>query len=124
MLTRRALLRRSAAAGAAILLVPEATARAAVLRDAKFGQGVLSGHPTPNGATLLTLLDDVEGAGTVRLEVATDSAFRKVVASRPIKTSAAKGFSVKARVTGLKPHERYYYRFETRDSHSPVGRFQ
>ena len=25
------------------------------------------------------------------------------------------GYSVKARVTGLKPHERYYYRFETQD---------
>ena len=25
---------------------------------------------------------------------------------------------------GLKPDERYYYRFETQDKHSPVGRFQ
>ena len=37
---------------------------------------------------------------------------------------AAIDHSVKARVTGLKPHQRYYYRFETRDRHSPVGRFQ
>ena len=79
MLNRRAFVRRSAA-GAAVLLLPQATARAAVLREGRFRQGVLSGDPTPDGVTLLTLLDDAEGRGSVRLEVATDSAFRKVVA--------------------------------------------
>jgi alkaline phosphatase D len=123
MLNRRALLRRSAA-GAAVLLMPQATARAAVLRDGRFRQGVLSGDPTPDGITLLTVLDDVSGKGSVRLEVATDAAFRKVVAKRSITTSAANGYSVKARLVGLKPHERSYYRFETKTSHSPVGRFQ
>ncbi|MBO9579200.1 MAG: alkaline phosphatase D family protein, partial [Microbacteriaceae bacterium] len=123
MLNRRALLRNSAA-GAAVLLLPQATARAAVLRDGRFRQGVLSGDPTPDGITLLTVLDDVEGKGSVSLEVATDAAFRKVVARRSITTSAKDGWSVKARVTKLKPHERYYYRFETKGSHSPVGRFQ
>jgi alkaline phosphatase D len=60
----------------------------------------------------------------VRLEVARDPDFRRVVARRDILTSPAIGHSVKARVTGLRPHRRYYYRFETRDRHSPVGRFQ
>lgn len=123
MLTRRQLLRRSAA-GAAVLLLPPAAARAAALRGGRFPQGVLSGDPTPDGITLLTVLDDVEGSGSVRLEVARDSAFRRVVASRSIATAAAKGYSVKARIKGLDPHERYYYRFETRSAHSPVGRFQ
>jgi alkaline phosphatase D len=123
MLNRRALLRNSAA-GAAVLLLPQATARAAALRDGRFRQGVLSGDPTPDGITLLTVLDDVEGKGSVALEVATDAAFRKVVARRSITTSAKDGWSVKARVSKLEPHERYYYRFETKGSHSPVGRFQ
>src|SRR4051794_27376789 len=123
MLNRRALLRRSAA-GAAVLLLPPATARAAALRGGRFRQGVLSGDPTADGITLLTVLDDVEGKGSVRLEVATDAAFRKVVATRSIATSGSAGYSAKARVTGLKPHERYYYRFETKSSHSPIGRFQ
>ena len=52
MLNRRALLRNSAA-GAAVLLLPQATARAAALRDGRFRQGVLSGDPTPDGITLL-----------------------------------------------------------------------
>jgi alkaline phosphatase D len=70
------------------------------------------------------VLDDVSGAGRVRLEVARDRDFRHVVASHTIATSGARNHSVKARVGHLAPHERYFYRFETRDRHSPVGRFQ
>jgi alkaline phosphatase D len=133
MLTRRQLLRRSGAAGAVAVLAPQTALTAlasprgrasAVLRGGSFPQGVLSGDPTSGGITLLTLLDDVAGAGSVRLEVASDAGFRKVVASRAIATSGARNHSVKARLSGLKPHERYFYRFETPDRHSPVGRFQ
>src|SRR3954447_12866345 len=123
MLTRRQLVRRGAA-GAAVLMLPAATARASVLRDGRFRQGVLSGDPTPDGITLLTLLDEAEGKGAVKLEVATDAAFRHVVAAKSITTSAAHNHSVKARVKGLRAHERYYYRFETKTTHSPVGSFQ
>ncbi len=133
MLTRRQLLRRSGAAGAVAVIAPQTALTAlasprgrasAVLRGGRFAQGVLSGDPTPTGITLLTVLDHAEGAGSVRLEVATDSAFRHVVAAKAIATSAARNHSVKARVERLKPHERYFYRFETRTTHSPVGRFQ
>jgi alkaline phosphatase D len=132
MLTRRQLLRRSGAAGAAVLapqsaLTAVAAPRAqasAMLRGGRFSQGVLSGDPGPNAITLLTLLDGVEGAGSVRLEVARDAGFSKLVATKAIATSGARNHSVKARVTGLQPHERYYYRFQTRTAHSPVGRFQ
>ena len=95
-----------------------------MLRGGRFPQGVLSGDPAPGAITLLTLVDDVGGTGQVRLEVARDPDFRRVVARRDIRTSAAINHSVKARVTGLRPHERYWYRFETRNHHSPVGRFQ
>jgi alkaline phosphatase D len=130
MLTRRQLI-RSGAAVAVLAPQTQLTALAAprgraskLLKGGTFPQGVMSGDPMPNGITLLTLVDHVGGAGSVKLEVATDSAFRKVVASKSIATSAARNHSVKARLKGLKPHERYYYRFETRDKHSPVGRFQ
>jgi alkaline phosphatase D len=130
MITRRQLI-RSGAAVAVLAPQTQLTAFAAprgraakLLRGGTFPQGVLSGDPTPNGITLLTLVDHVGGAGSVKLEVATDKAFRKVVASKSIATSGARNHSVKARLKGLKPHERYYYRFETRDKHSPVGRFQ
>jgi alkaline phosphatase D len=73
---------------------------------------------------VLTLLADVEGEGRVRLEVAADPHFRHVVAQRDIATHAGRNWSVKAHVTGLRPHTRYWYRFETRRSHSAVGRLQ
>jgi alkaline phosphatase D len=132
MPTRRQFLARSGAATAAVVLAPDealAVKRrkrrpADMLRGGRFRQGVLSGDPSPGGITLLTLVDDVGGAGRVRLEVARDSDFRHVVARRDILTTDAINHSVKARITGLKPHKRYWYRFETRDRHSPVGRFQ
>ncbi len=123
MLTRRRFLSSSAA----VLLLPSAVPRgrtSAVLRGGKFPQGVMSGDPALDSITLLTLLDGVEGAGSVRLEVAKDAAFKHVVAHKSIATSGAKNHSVKARVTGLDAHERYFYRFETGSAHSPVGRFQ
>jgi alkaline phosphatase D len=127
MHSRRRFLARAGAAGVALVIAPQSLveARAAqLLRGGRFRQGVLSGDPTPNGITLLTVLDEAQGVGRVRLEVARDSDFRRVVARRTIATSARRGHSVKARIAGLRPHERYWYRFETRDAHSPVGRFQ
>jgi alkaline phosphatase D len=133
MQTRRQLLRAGAGA-AATILAPQSLAVAAsspkgqasaLLRGARFGQGVLSGEPTPRSITLLTVLDRVNArSGSVRLEIARDKDFRRVVARRTIATSRAANWSVKARVEGLRPYEQYYYRFETRDDTSPVGRFR
>ncbi len=127
MLSRRDLLR----AGAVLVLFP---AQAAAQRPphrpirrfgaAQFPQGVLSGDPTTGGITLLTVLGGVQGFGTARLEVAEDPGFRRVIATRDVPTGPATGYSLKARVTGLAPRTRYWYRFETTRSHSPVGRFQ
>jgi len=132
MPTRREFLRRSSGAAALAVLAPSSLATQAaegararrLIRGATFAQGVLSGDPTPNGITLLTLLDEVRQTGSVRVEVARDRVFRNVVAREAIATRGAIGHSVKARVTGLKPDERYYYRFETADEQSEVGRFQ
>src|SRR5215208_4910221 len=128
MLSRRQFLLRGGSAGAALIAAPqtavEALAQPKLLRGGTFNQGVLSGDPTPHGITLLTIVDEVSGAGTVRLEVARDRHFRHVVARDTIATSGKRNHSVKARVGHLAPHERYYYRFETRDRHSPIGRFQ
>ena len=133
MPTRRQFLSSSGAAAVAVLAPQEALAAkkrkrprlpADMLRGGRFAQGVLSGDPDPHAITLLTVVDEAGGTGRVRLEVARDPDFRRVVARRDILTTPSIGHSVKARVTGLRPHRRYYYRFETRDRHSPVGRFQ
>jgi alkaline phosphatase D len=123
-LTRRRFLARSGAAGAALVLAPDALAAPKLLRGGKFSSGVISGDPTPHGITLWTRVGDVGGTGGVRLEVARDRGFRHVVARRTLTARAGSDHTVKARIGGLKPHERYYYRFETRSEDSPVGRFQ
>ncbi|MCW2991184.1 MAG: hypothetical protein JWM73_1778 [Solirubrobacterales bacterium] len=128
--TRRQFIRTGAPFAAAAIFVPEALASlpnahaSAALKGGKFSDGVISGDPAQNGITLWTRVDGVEKAGTVALEVAKDKGFKNVVASKKIKTSAAQNHAVKAKVTGLKAHEQYYYRFATKGEDSPVGAFR
>jgi alkaline phosphatase D len=89
-----------------------------------FPDGVISGDPTQHGITLWTRVAGVGGAGRVELEVARDSHFKHVVARTDIATSAKLNHTAKARIAGLQPHKRYFYRFSTKTKHSPVGRFQ
>ncbi len=114
----------AAAGGDATAFANGGAARRPSLRGGRFAEGVISGDPTPSGITLWTRVADVEGRGTVELEVARDRGFRKVVARELVKTSGRIDHSVKARVGGLRPHEQYFYRFATRGEHSPVGRFR
>ena len=129
MQSRRQFLARSATAGAAILAPPALAASAGaqgrrVLPSGRFAEGVASGDPGPRAVTLWTRIAELERKGAVRLEVARDKGFRRVVARDTITASPGGGGSVKARVTGLKPYEQYFYRFETRSSQSAVGRFR
>lgn len=130
MVTRRAFLTRTGGLAAIAVLAPQEAAfgltsrRARPFRAGRFSDGVLSGDPTPNGITLWTRLDGASGPGRVRLEVATDRDFRRVVATKSVTTSSDVGHAVKSRVTGLKPYEQYYYRFATATEDSPVGRFR
>lgn len=129
--SRRQFVTGAGALGAVTIFAPQALGqqlsagrRSPTLRGGRFKEGVLSGDPTPRGITLWTRLAGVEGRGSVELEVARDRGFRKVVARELIRTSGRIDHSVKARVGGLDAHEQYYYRFSTRSSDSPVGRFR
>jgi alkaline phosphatase D len=128
--TRRQFMRTGAPFAAAVILAPEALASGITARQSKslhggrFSDGVISGEPTTNGISLWTRVNGVEGAGSVTVEVARDKTFRNVVARRSIGTSAKTNHAVKAKLTGLKAHEQYYYRFHTATENSPVGRFR
>ena len=85
----------------------------------------MSGEPTPSAITLWTRLGRRRGQWfSLDLEVATDKNFRHVVAHKRLPTSAAVNHNVKSRITGLKAHEQYYYRFATATKDGPVGRFR
>lgn len=129
--TRRQFIGRSSGAAVTVLLPPallaaSAEAKAKPFRGGAFPEGVVSGDPSARGINLWTRLDPAGSGGTgfVELEIATDKGFRKVVSRKQIATGQSSGHAVKAAVTGLKPHEEYYYRFATRTSSSPVGRFR
>ena len=58
----------------------------------------------------------------VSYEVYADEALKKRVHTGEFTTHAARGWSVHARVNGLKPDRPYWYRFRCGNAQSPVGR--
>ena len=132
MQTRRNFLTRAGGSAAVAVLAPGSLAAAAaaprgsasLFRGGKFAQGVMSGDPKPREITLWTKLSDVSGSGTIRLEVARDEGFSQLVTQAQLTVSPGSDHVAKVRLRGLDEHERYYYRFETRNAQSAAGRFQ
>ena len=100
--------------------------RLPLARAGRFASGVASGDPFRHGALLWTRLHGVEADALVRLEVAADPEFRRVVDRQLVRAFGERDFTVKTRVNraALRPGERYWYRFATRTTSSPVGRLQ
>lgn len=89
-----------------------------------FSQGIASGFPFPNAITLWTRLDKIGGNAHVKLEVAKDKGFKRVVQQRNVKVLKSTDHTGKAHVEGLKAGTEYFYRFETKDKSSPIGTFR
>lgn len=96
-------------------------------RGGSFAQGVGSGEPTPDGITLWTRVGELTGDRKLALEISDDPGFGRVLYRRDLAARAEKDHTIAVRVEGkpfLRPGERYWYRFSTRDTSSPVGRFR
>jgi alkaline phosphatase D len=124
-LTRRDVV-GAAALSAGALAIPGAVPgwarkRPALARAATFPAGVASGLPATDGVTLWTRFGGLEGKRQVRLEVARDRDFRRVVARRTLTAGEIRDHTVRARVAGrhLRPDEQYFYRFATRTDVEP-----
>tara|TARA_R110000823_G_scaffold171736_7_gene304157 strand:- start:32335 stop:34044 length:1710 start_codon:yes stop_codon:yes gene_type:complete len=90
---------------------------------AAFLHGVASGDPLADGVILWTrLTPQSEGLVRVAWEVSESPDFDALIASGQGTTSAEVDYTVKVDVTGLAADQRYYYRFSSGDSTSPVGR--
>jgi len=96
-----------------------------------FTLGVASGDPDASSVVLWTRLAPrpLEPDGgmppepvNVRWEMATDEAFRRVVASGIAPATPPLGHSVHVEVPGLAADRWYWYRFHAGDATSPVGR--
>jgi alkaline phosphatase D len=99
-------------------------ARTPVARGGSFKWGVASGMPSANDAVLWTRLGGISRSSKLKVEVATDKHFSKVVTSKDVVASKDGDFTVHTHVGGLKPYSEYFYRFETKDKHSRVGKFR
>ena len=95
--------------------------------------GVESGDPAPDGVVLWTrlapdpLAEDGHGGMPslrvpVRLEVARDERFRRVVQRGMVQAQPELGHAVHVEVRGLEPGCEYFYRFRAGSEQSPVGR--
>lgn len=128
-LSRRELLTAGVAAG--VVIAAPTLNRAALAREKRlpmargdFAHGVASGFPHPRAITLWTRVSGLDRSARLTLEIARDRQFRKVVRRRQVVADSRRDFTVHARVAKLDPGRQYFYRFETRSSQSPVGRFR
>jgi alkaline phosphatase D len=95
-------------------------------RRGSFPEGVAAGEPSTHSATLWTRLAGYRRDRKLTVEIARDDDFRRVVFRRNVVARASEDGAVKVRIprrARLRPGERYWYRFETRESDSRVGRF-
>jgi phosphodiesterase/alkaline phosphatase D-like protein len=127
--TRRQLLTRAAAAGTALAAADPVVAAAArraprLAADGTFPQGVVAGVPGERELRLWTRLEGHDRPAWVRLEVARDPDFARVVHRGLVRTSPVRDHTahVTVRPAGVGPGEELFYRFATRGSSSPVGR--
>jgi alkaline phosphatase D len=94
-------------------------------RGGAFGAGVSCAVPGQRSATVWTRLEGLSGNRALYVEVARDRDFRKVLYRKRVTASAKRDHTVEVPIGGkkLKPGREYFYRFETRTTESPVGRF-
>ena len=128
-LRRREFLIAGAAAGvaASVPLNYAAVARSAatpIAKAGKFAHGVSSGFPTSKAITLWTRVSDLDRSSKLTLEVAADKNFHKVVKRKQVIAEKGDDFTIHERIAGLKPGQEYFYRFETRNRNSRVGKFR
>ncbi|MDB6174039.1 MAG: phosphodiesterase/alkaline phosphatase [Chthoniobacteraceae bacterium] len=96
-----------------------------------FTLGVASGDPDESGMVLWTRLAPNpfepdggmgEAAVEVRWEVAEDEEMRSIVRSGTLAATPLFGHSIHVEVSHLKPDRWYWYRFQSGDATSPIGR--
>jgi alkaline phosphatase D len=128
-LGRRSFLIGALATGAAVTAPVNYAAAARKRRfpmagHAKFDQGVASGFPRPRGIELWTRLGEIKRTSKLELIVAKDRKFKNVVEEKLVTAREDRDFTARSFVKGLMPDRQYYYRFVTKESKSPVGRFK
>jgi len=125
-LNRREFVQLASALGASLAWSGSARASRISWREARelYPEGVASGDPDPTSVILWTRRPFQSGTRQVlTVEVATDPAFRRVVAHAAAPVSVAADWTSRVLVGGLKPATNYWYRFTDADGNgSRIGR--
>src|SRR5215212_7269158 len=125
-LSRREFVQLAAAIGASLAWTGPARASGTRWKEARslYPEGVASGDPDSNSVILWTRRPFETGTRQLlTVEVAEDSAFRRVVAKAPAPVSAASDWTSRVLVGRLKPAHVYWYRFTDADGNgSRIGR--
>lgn len=129
-ISRRAFMELAVALGATAVWGNPSPARSKVSwreRRDLYPEGVASGDPDSNSVLLWTRRAPISGssddAKQLRVEVAEDESFERVIATTETRVSAASDWTCRVLVGGLKPSHVYWYRFTDPDSNgSRVGR--
>ena len=125
-LSRRDFIHTAAALGASLAWGGPARASRSNWRERRdlYPEGVASGDPNSHSVILWTRRPFDQGKRHVlRVEVAEDDAFRRVIASAPAPVSGAADWTTRVLVGGLKPARVYWYRFTDADGNgSRIGR--
>jgi alkaline phosphatase D len=88
-----------------------------------YEHGVASGDPTATSVILWTRVTPTEqGTITISWEVATDEAFQNIVNNGTTTTSIERDYTVKIDTINLAEGNQYYYRFQSANTYSPIGR--
>lgn len=110
--------------GAGLALGIATPGRAAAPGATPFRHGVASGDPHADGLLLWTRVSDAPPGQAVggRWQLAASADFAHPLAEGAFSTDAARDYTVKVEVDGLRPGTDYFYRFTALGQHSPVGR--
>jgi alkaline phosphatase D len=106
---------------AAVLAAIGITAGSAGTRAGGFRFGVAAGEITASTALAWTRADR---AGPLTVDVSRERGFGSVLARAGATARATRDLTVQARLAGLRPATRYYYRFRQGGAASPVGSFE
>src|SRR3982750_2721091 len=124
-LSRRDFMGTAVALGASLAWGGRARASRVRWRERRdlYPQGVASGDPGPDSVILWTRRPGEGAAATLTLEVAEDSAFRRVVANTRTEAKAELGWTTRVLAGGLRPSTEYWYRFtDAQGQGSRIGR--
>jgi alkaline phosphatase D len=115
---------RRATLASAAMIAAACSASAAQIEHGMFAHGVASGDPLTDRVIIWTRISPGIGGGQVRVNwtLATDQALTQIVKRGRISTNAARDFTVKVDVTGLRPGQVYFYGFSIGTQTSATGR--